>query len=79
VDQNALVEALTSGQIHFAALDVTEPEPLPRDHPLLKLSNVIITPHIGSATKKARLAMLQKAVDNVLAAVQGKELPSEAL
>ncbi|HEX5269236.1 MAG TPA: D-glycerate dehydrogenase, partial [Gemmataceae bacterium] len=50
VDTDALTEALAARRIFAAALDVTEPEPLPRDHPLLRLDNVIITPHLGSAT-----------------------------
>ncbi|KYO35427.1 putative ribosome-binding factor A, mitochondrial [Alligator mississippiensis] len=54
IDQDALVEALQNKVIKAAALDVTYPEPLPRDHPLLKLKNIIITPHIGTATKHAR-------------------------
>jgi len=74
VDQDALVEALRSGQIAGAALDVTEPEPLPRDHPLLTLENVIITPHLGSATVETRRAMHQMAVDNLLAGLAGRPL-----
>nr|XP_002131147.1 uncharacterized protein LOC100184381 [Ciona intestinalis] len=77
VDQDALVHALTHGEIQFAALDVTEPEPLPRDHKLLSLENVIITPHMGSGTLNTRIAMAQKAFDNVVAAVDGTALPSE--
>ncbi|KAG8571466.1 hypothetical protein GDO81_011656 [Engystomops pustulosus] len=52
VDQEALVEALETGQIKAAALDVTYPEPLPRDHPLLKMSNVVLAPHMGTATRE---------------------------
>jgi len=48
----------------MAALDVTSPEPLPRDHPLLKCSNCIIVPHWGSATEKTRLGMCQMAIEN---------------
>src|SRR5262249_51623224 len=54
VDAEALTEALAARRIHAAALDVTDPEPLPRDHPLLRLENVIITPHLGSATAQTR-------------------------
>jgi len=50
----------------MAALDVTSPEPLPRDHPLLKCSNCIIVPHWGSATEKTRLGMCQMAIENTL-------------
>jgi glyoxylate reductase len=74
VDQEALVDALDAGWIAGAALDVTEPEPLPRDHPLLGLENVIITPHLGSATIQTRRAMKQMAVDNLKAGLTGRPL-----
>jgi len=74
VDQEALVDALEAGWIAGAALDVTEPEPLPRDHPLLRLENVIITPHLGSATVQTRRAMKQMAVDNLKAGLAGRPL-----
>jgi glyoxylate reductase len=74
VDQVALVEALSEGWIAGAALDVTEPEPLPRDHPLLTLGNVIVTPHLGSATIETRRAMKQMAVDNLIAGLEGRPL-----
>lgn len=76
VDQDALVEALTDHWIAGAALDVTEPEPLPRDHPLLALENVVIAPHLGSATSRTRLAMARLAIDNLIAGVVGEPLPS---
>ena len=76
VDTDALVQALTTGQIAYAALDVTDPEPLPVDHPLLKLPNILITPHIGSATIETRTSMAELAVDNLLAGLEGKPLPS---
>ena len=76
VDHEALTEALQNGQIRGAALDVTEPEPLPRDHPLLKMDNVIITPHLGSAAVQTRRAMARLAVDNLVAGLNGKDLPS---
>ena len=60
------MKALNENQIHMAALDVTSPEPLPRDHPLLKCSNCIIVPHWGSATEKTRLGMCQMAIENTL-------------
>jgi glyoxylate reductase len=75
VDHDALVEALEQGWIAAAALDVTEPEPLPRDHPLLKLDNVVIAPHLGSATRQTRRAMAQLAVDNLKAGLAGQPLP----
>jgi glyoxylate reductase len=74
VDHDALVEALDQGWIAGAALDVTEPEPLPRDHPLLKMDNVVITPHLGSATRQTRYGMARRAVDNLLAGLAGEPL-----
>lgn len=76
IDHAALAEALTDGTIAGAALDVTEPEPLPRDHPLLKLKNAIIAPHLGSATRQTRQAMAQLSVDNLHAGLVGSPLPS---
>jgi glyoxylate reductase len=76
VDHAALTEALTTRQIRAAALDVTDPEPLPRDHPLLKLDNVIITPHLGSATEQTRRRMAELSIDNLLAGLAGQPLPS---
>ncbi len=76
VDHDALTEALEKGRIRGAALDVTEPEPLPRDHPLLKMDNVIITPHLGSAAVQTRRAMARLAVDNLVAGLNGEELLS---
>jgi len=75
VEKDALTEALARKQICAAALDVTDPEPLPRDHPLLKLDNVIITPHLGSATDQTRERMTERSVENLLAGLAGKELP----
>ncbi|XP_060100090.1 glyoxylate/hydroxypyruvate reductase B-like [Heteronotia binoei] len=77
VDQDALVEALKNGVIKAAALDVTYPEPLPRDHPLLKLKNVIITPHIGSATVKSRQLMMMSMVESILNGVNGLPITNE--
>lgn len=76
VDHNALVEALQEGWIAGAALDVTEPEPLPRDHPLLRMDNVVIAPHLGSATRQTRYNMARRAVDNLLAGLEGRPLPN---
>jgi glyoxylate reductase len=66
---------LSARTIFAAALDVTEPEPLPRDHPLLRLDNVIITPHLGSATEQTRRRMAEMSVDNLLAGLSGRSLP----
>jgi glyoxylate reductase len=75
VDTDALTEALAARRIYAAALDVTDPEPLPRDHPLLRLDNVIITPHLGSATEQTRRRMAEVSVDNLLAGLSGRPLP----
>jgi glyoxylate reductase len=75
VDTDALTEALAGRKIFGAALDVTDPEPLPRDHPLLKLDNVTITPHLGSATEQTRRRMAEVSVENLLAGLAGRPLP----
>jgi glyoxylate reductase len=75
VDPGALREALIAGEIAGAALDVTEPEPLPADHPLLDAPNLLVVPHIGSATRGTRAKMAAMAVDNVLAALEGRPMP----
>lgn len=76
VDHDALVDALRNNEIFCAALDVTEPEPLPRDHPLLTMDNVIIAPHLGSATTKTRAGMAARSVDNLVAGLTGEPLLS---
>jgi glyoxylate reductase len=75
IDTSALLAALKSGQIGYAALDVTDPEPLPHTHELYQLPNAIIIPHIGSATRSARNKMALLAVDNLIAGLQGEPLP----
>ena len=71
VDQEALYTALKSGEIAGAALDVTVPEPMPSDHPLLTLDNCLIMPHVASATRDTRMKMAMMCVENVLAGVAG--------
>lgn len=75
IDSDALYNALKGGQIAYAALDVTDPEPLPVSHKLLTLPNIIIVPHIASATITSRTKMSMMAVDNVIAGVRGDPLP----
>ncbi|XP_074850630.1 glyoxylate reductase/hydroxypyruvate reductase isoform X2 [Carettochelys insculpta] len=77
VSQEDLYQALVSGQIAAAGLDVTSPEPLPTDHPLLSLKNCMILPHIGSATYATRNAMSVLAANNLLAGLKGESMPSE--
>jgi glyoxylate reductase len=74
VDQEALYDALTDGTIAYAALDVTDPEPMQPDHPLLSLPNATIVPHIGSASVRTRNRMAEIAADNLLAGLSGKPL-----
>ena len=76
LDQNALYAALKSGQIFAAALDVTDPEPLPMDCPLLELENCLIVPHLGSATHKTRGMMSLLAAQNLVAGMKGERLPN---
>ncbi|RMD99358.1 MAG: D-glycerate dehydrogenase [Bacteroidetes bacterium] len=75
VDTPALVAALQNGTIAAAALDVTDPEPLPASHPLYQLDNCLIAPHIGSATANIRRRMAELACQNVLAGLAGTPLP----
>ncbi len=79
VDHYALYDALASGQIASAAVDVTEPEPINTDHPLLSLDNVIIAPHLGSATIQTRMKMATMAMENLLAGLKGEQLPYAVL
>jgi lactate dehydrogenase-like 2-hydroxyacid dehydrogenase len=75
VDSNALRGALEEGTIGGAALDVTDPEPLPADHPLLAAPNLTVLPHVGSATVATRERMGDMAVENLLAGLGGRPMP----
>jgi len=77
VDTAALTDAMRSQRIGHAALDVTDPEPLPRDHPLLSMDNVTITPHLGSATVETRTKMAEISAENLLRGVRGEPLVCE--
>lgn len=74
VDEQALAEALIGGQLYAAGIDVFEREPVPADNPLLPLSNVVVAPHIGSATEHTRARMADMAVANALAALEGRPM-----
>jgi glyoxylate reductase len=76
VDSTALVAALRDGTIAAAALDVTDPEPLPADHPLVGLDNCLVVPHIASASRTTRGKMAAMAAANLLAGVRGDRLPT---
>jgi glyoxylate reductase len=75
VDTDALAHALHAGEIAGAALDVTDPEPLPGDHPLLSAPNLLVVPHVGSATVATRERMADMAVENLLAGLEGRPMP----
>jgi glyoxylate reductase len=75
VDSEALGRALQAGRIAGAALDVTDPEPLPGDHPLLRAPNLLVLPHLGSATEATRARMADMAVNNLLAGLAGDAMP----
>jgi glyoxylate reductase len=75
IDSGALTRALGGGWIAGAALDVADPEPIPKGHPLLDAPNLILNPHIASASIEARTAMADLAVDNLLAGLAGEPMP----
>jgi glyoxylate reductase len=75
VDQDALADALRSGHLFGAGLDVTDPEPLRADHPLVQLPNCLVVPHIASASERTRDRMAEKAARNLLAGLRGEALP----
>jgi glyoxylate reductase len=77
VDTAALTRALHAGEIAGAGLDVTDPEPLPAGHPLLDAPNLLVLPHLGSATHATRERMADMAVDNLLAGLAGQRMPNQ--
>jgi glyoxylate reductase len=76
IDSAALAGALRSGQIFAAGLDVTDPEPIPMDSPLIGLENCLIVPHIASASRATRGKMAEMAAANLIAGVRGQRLPT---
>jgi glyoxylate reductase len=77
VDTEALAAGLHAGEIAGAALDVTDPEPMPADHPLLDAPNLLVLPHLGSATHATRERMADMAVDNLMAGLRGEPMPHQ--
>ena len=73
VDQDALVTALATGHLRGAGLDVTDPEPLPSDHPLLHRSDVVVTPHVASATAEGKRRIFRSALAEVVAVLEGEQ------
>jgi glyoxylate reductase len=78
VDQAALIDALHAGEIAAAAIDVTDPEPPPPGDPIYTTPNLLVLPHIGSATHRARARMTELAVENLLAGLDGTPMPHPA-
>ena len=78
IDQAALISALRAGEIAAAAIDVTDPEPPPPRDPIYETPNLLVVPHIGSATRAARARMTELAVENLLAGLAGKPMPHPA-
>ena len=76
IDPDALYEALKYNRIFGAGLDVTDPEPIPLDSPLLTLDNIVIMPHLGSASINARNNMSWLAARNLIAGLRGEQLPN---
>jgi lactate dehydrogenase-like 2-hydroxyacid dehydrogenase len=79
VDTDALYEALVSGQIRSAGLDVIDPEPIAADHPIVALPNCTVIPHLGSATERTRIAMADLAEANLIAGLNGEPMPSRVV
>lgn len=79
VDTEALTRALAAERIAYASLDVTDPEPLPADHPLLRPPRSTVIPHLGSSTTRTRAAMAELAAENLIAALAGREMPARVV
>lgn len=75
VDQEALTDALRTGHLWGAGLDVTDPEPMRADDPLVRMPNCLVVPHVASATERTRDRMAEKAAHNILAGLRGEPLP----
>lgn len=75
VDTEALTRALADRRVAAAALDGTEPQPLPRDHPLLSMPQVVVMPHFGGASVETRHRMAELSVEDRLAGLRGEPLP----
>jgi D-3-phosphoglycerate dehydrogenase len=78
IDENALIDALSSGRVFAAGLDTTAQEPIESDHPFLKLKNVVLSPHVGGSTPAALAAMALSAAENVLGFLEGRRPDSRA-
>ena len=78
VNEEALIDALTNKKIYGAGLDVYDKEPIELSNPLLKMSNVVILPHIGTATEKTRMKMAMRAAQNIITALNG-EIPPDII
>jgi len=76
IDEEALIKALESGQLGAAGLDVFTQEPIPKDSPLMKLTNIVLAPHIGSASIKTRATMATMCAENLIAALNGERPPN---
>lgn len=76
VDTDALYDALSTGEIRCAGLDVIDPEPIPADHPIVALKNCTVIPHLGSATERTRIAMADLAEANLVAGLNGEPMPA---
>ncbi|VVC30904.1 D-isomer specific 2-hydroxyacid dehydrogenase, NAD-binding domain conserved site,D-isomer specific 2- [Cinara cedri] len=79
IDQGALVEALQEKKIRGAGLDVMTPEPLPLDHPMINLDNVLLLPHVGSSTYETVEKMAMLTAENILAVLNGDPMPAEVV